>query len=125
MRTIPAVFAIAGPVRARASAAGELLLGRADSRRVRQEVEVVMAMVFAAASMPACARGLTAASTKSREWIAIPVGAMATIGWIVGSTWLTLPTSEEPSRSGIGLSLDEPRARSCSRRRGRGGSGSA
>ena len=41
-------------------------------------------------------------------WIAIPVGAMATMGWMVGMTWLTLPTSEEPRRSGIGLALDEP-----------------
>ena len=34
--------------------------------------------------------------------MAIPTGAMPIIGWMVGSTWLTLPTSDEPLRSGIG-----------------------
>src|SRR6185503_14435707 len=71
----------------------------------------VSAMVLAAASIPACASGWTAASTKSRVWIAIPVGAMATIGWIVGRTWLTLPTSEEPSRSGTASPSTSPAPR--------------
>jgi thiazole synthase ThiGH ThiG subunit len=35
-------------------------------------------------------------------WIAIPSGAIATMGWMAGITWLTLPMSEDPRRSGIG-----------------------
>jgi hypothetical protein len=31
----------------------------------------------------------------------MPVGAMATMGWMAGITWLTFPMSEEPRRSGI------------------------
>ena len=67
-----------------------------------------MAMVLAAASRPARARGLTAASANSRLWMAVPRGAMATMGWMVGITWLTLPTSEEPSRSGMGSPSTSP-----------------
>ena len=67
-----------------------------------------MAIVLAAASMPARASGLAAAAANSRVWIAMPVGAMAIIGWMAGTTWLTLPMSEEPRRSGIGVALGQP-----------------
>jgi hypothetical protein len=65
-------------------------------------------MVLAAATMPARARGFTAASANSRVWMAMPVGAMATIGWMAGINWLTLPTSEEPRRSGMGAPSASP-----------------
>ena len=65
-------------------------------------------MVLAAATMPARASGFTAASANSRVWIAMPVGAMATMGWMAGITWLTLPMSEEPRRSGIGAPSVRP-----------------
>src|SRR3989442_14168394 len=61
-----------------------------------------MASVLAAASIPARAIGWTAAAANSRVWIAIPVGAIATIGWMAGTIWLTLPMSDEPIRSRIG-----------------------
>ena len=70
--------------------------------------KVVRAMVLAAASMPARASGFTAASANSRVWMAMPVGAMPIMGWMVGMTWLTLPTSEEPRRSGIGAPSVRP-----------------
>ena len=65
-----------------------------------------MAIVLAAASMPASASGLTAASTKSRVWIAIPVGAMATIGgsW-AGLAHVADIGGAQPVRDG--LALDE------------------
>src|SRR3989442_929984 len=59
----------------------------------------VMAMTLAAASRPSRASGLTAAASKAREWMGVPSGAILTSGWMVGTTWLTLPTSDEPSRS--------------------------
>ena len=52
--------------------------------------------------MPSRAIGLTAAASKAREWIGVPAGAIFIIGWIVGITWLTLPTSDEPRRSPSG-----------------------
>src|SRR5262249_33755216 len=69
---------------------------------------VVIAMVFAAATSPWRASGLTAASANSRLWIGVPSGAMPIIGWIAGMTWLTLPMSEDPRRSGIGSPSTSP-----------------
>ena len=69
---------------------------------------MVIAIALAAASMPSRASGCTAAAAKSRVWMAVPTGAMPIIGWIVGSTWLTLPTSDEPSRSGMGSPSTRP-----------------
>src|SRR2546422_959269 len=63
---------------------------------------VVIAIVLAAWHMPCRARGETAAASNAREWIGVPVGAICTIGWMAGITWLTLPMSDEPSRSGAG-----------------------
>jgi hypothetical protein len=58
-----------------------------------------MAMALAPATSPARARGVTAARAKSRVWMAVPSGATWIQGWIVGTAWLTLPMSEEASRS--------------------------
>src|SRR5262245_4399407 len=70
---------------------------------------VVMAMSLAAISMPSRASGLTAAASKAREWIGVPSGAIFISGWIVGTTWLTLPTSEEPRRSFTSGDSETPR----------------
>src|SRR2546430_816063 len=59
---------------------------------------VVSAIAFAAVSIPSRASALFAAASKAREWIGVPSGAIFTIGWIAGITWLTLPMSEEPRR---------------------------
>ena len=45
-----------------------------------------MAMVLAAATMPCRASGFTAASAKSRVWMAMPSGAIPIMGWMVGRT---------------------------------------
>src|SRR5689334_8514124 len=79
--------------------------------------KVVRAMVFAAATMPARASGFTAASANSRVWIAMPVGAIATMGWMAGITWLTLPMSEEPRRSGMGAPSVRPAPRMLAAKR--------
>src|SRR6266851_6175940 len=82
-------------------------LSRAGSAR---RSSVVIAMAFAAVSVPSRASGLTAAASKAREWIDVPSGAIFMSGWIVGSTWLRLPTSEDPSRSTRGGASVTPRA---------------
>ena len=94
----------------RASAAGELLLGRARRARARRGGRRW--------SWPwswrrrACPRGPAASPRRRRSrgcgW-PCPVGAMATIGWMAGMTWLTLPMSEEPRRSGTGSPSTSPR----------------
>ena len=88
--------------------------------------KVVMAMVLAAASMP-CA-GQRAAPPRRRTRACgspCPSGAIAIMGWMVGITWLTLPMSEEPRRSGIGRALGEAQPSACWRRRDRAASGCA
>ena len=52
-------------------------LAASTGRDRRADRRCVRAMVLAAATMPARASGLTAASAKSRVWMAMPVGAMA------------------------------------------------
>src|ERR1700741_2623450 len=63
-----------------------------------------MAIVLAAWHMPWRASGVTAAASKSREWMGVPFGAICTIGWMAGMTWLTLPMSDDPRRAGAGAS---------------------
>src|SRR5699024_5899290 len=36
-------------------------------------------------------------SARSREWPGISTSPIATVGWIVGTTWLTLPMSIDPA----------------------------
>ena len=74
-------------------------------------------MVFAAASIAVRAIGATAASANSRVWIAMPVGAIPTIGWIVGRIWLTFPTSEDPVRSGTASPSTSPAPRMLAAKR--------
>src|SRR2546426_27881 len=82
-------------------------LSRAGSAR---RSSVVIAIAFAAVSVPSRASGLTAAASKAREWISVPSGAIFMSGWIVGSTWLRVPASEDPSRSTRGGASVTPRA---------------
>src|SRR5215468_7367227 len=96
------VVVVEDHVRANSSLAALTLVGSA------RRSKVVSAIVLAAASMPCRASGLTAASANSRVWMAIPTGAMPIMGWMAGSTWLTLPTSEEPLRSGMGSPSARP-----------------
>src|SRR4030095_12123104 len=71
---------------------------------------VVIAIAFAAVKVPVRASGLTAAASNAREWIGVLSGAIFMSGWIVGMTWLTLPTSEDPSRSTSGGASPPPTA---------------
>src|SRR5262249_30387127 len=71
---------------------------------------VVIAIAFAAVRVPVRASGLTAAASKAREWIGVLSGAIFISGWMVGITWLTLPTSDEPSRSTSGGASTTPSA---------------
>ncbi len=41
--------------------------------------------------------GVRVESARSREWPGIPRSPIATLGWMVGRSWLTLPTSVEPA----------------------------
>ena len=82
----------------------ELVLRRLHPGRIGEEIEGgERPWSWHAATMP-CARQrlhrrvgeLAGVNGRARS------GRWPTIGWMVGMTWLTLPTSEEPSRSGIG-----------------------
>src|SRR5215470_4757244 len=76
---------------------------------------VVIAMAFAAVRVPVRASGLTAAASNAREWIGVLSGAIFMSGWIVGMTWLTLPTSDEPRRSTSGGASTTPSAERLAR----------
>src|SRR5688572_27763780 len=78
--------------------------------------QVVMAMILAAFSMPSRASGFTAASAKAREWIGVPSGAICTIGWMAGITWLTLPMSDDPMRSRLSGDSTTPNVRALARK---------
>ena len=55
-----------------------------------------MASSSAAIAIEARPLSLLAAALNSSVCPAIYVSEIATVGWIVGMTWLTFPTSEEP-----------------------------
>src|SRR6266581_3799188 len=78
---------------------------------------VVMAMILADVSIPSRASGHTAACSNAREWIGVPSGAICTIGWMAGMTWLTLPTSELPMRSRLSGDSTTPNVRALARKR--------
>ena len=61
----------------------------------------------AARSVVASAGGVAAASRNAVEWPAVPSGAIASSGWIVGQTQLTLPMSVLPE-FGSGALVDDP-----------------
>src|SRR2546423_1237151 len=78
---------------------------------------VVIAMILADVSIPSRASGVTAACSNAREWIGVPSGAIWTMGWMAGMTWLTLPTSELPMRSRLSGDSTTPNVLALARNR--------
>ena len=58
---------------------------------------MVMAIALAPSRTPASPVGDAAKSVNLSVWIPTPRGATAIMGWIDGTTWLTLPISVEPT----------------------------
>ena len=56
----------------------------------------VRAIAVAAVSIASCASGVAAAAVNSGVWFP-PAVSIANIGWIEGTTWLTLPMSVLPA----------------------------
>src|SRR5207245_377348 len=113
-----------GQRRARADGVGAAHVAASNSRRasltsvgLTSRSHVVMAMILADVSMPSRASGCTAACSNAREWIGVPSGAICTIGWMAGMTWLTLPTSELPMRSRLSGDSATPTVRALARTR--------
>ena len=61
-----------------------------------------MAMALAAANIARWPASEAAASAKAAMWQATSRGQIWTMGWIVGTVWLTFPTSVEPSSRSTG-----------------------